>query len=153
MLEGMLDQIRNRILSFALEIEKENPEAGEAELGGDPPITPEKVQQSFVTHIYGGTNIVASGSDNVIKDFQVKVEDWSSLAQALLGLGLPEPDIESLQSAVEEDKDGDEVPPGPAVKAWLGDVTARVAAGSIVLANNAAGSAVATLVMAHLGVI
>ncbi len=151
-IEGMLDQVRNRILSFALEIEKENPEAGEAQPGGDPPVAPEKVQQSFVTHIYGGTNIVASGSQNVISDVkQVAAGDWKSLVEELKNLGVADTDIEALQTAIDEDWHGEQ--PGPAVKGWLGDITARITRGSLVLANNAAGSAVATLVLAHLGVV
>lgn len=147
----MLDQVRSRILAFALEIEEQNPDAGEAEVKGEPPVAPEKVNQIFNTYVTGGTNIVASGSQNVIRDFKQVAGDWGSLEAALKELGLGEDDISSLQTAIEQD--GDVTPPGPAVKGWLGDVMARVAAGSIVLANNAAGSAIATLVLAHLGVI
>lgn len=151
-LDAMLDQIRNRILLFALEIEKENPEAGEAEPGGDPPVAPEKVQQSFVTHIHGGTNIVASGSQNVISDFeQVAAGDWASLVEELKELGLADDDLEALQTAI--DKDSDAERPGPAVKNWLGDVTARIASGSLTLTTSAAGSGIATMVMKYLGVV
>lgn len=50
-IQGMLDQIRNRILSFALEIEKENPAAGEVEPGGGPAVPPQKVDQIYNTYI------------------------------------------------------------------------------------------------------
>lgn len=149
-IEAMLDQIRNRILSFALEIEKENPAAGEADPGSDPPVARDKVQQSFVTHIYGGTNIVASGSQNVISDFKQVAGDWGSLSDALKELGLGEDDIAGLEAAVE--RDGEDAKPGPAVKEWLGDVAARIASGSLTLTTSAAGSGIATMVMKYLGV-
>lgn len=152
MLEGMLDQIRNRILTFALEIEKENPAAGEADPGSDPPVARDKVQQSFVTHIYGGTNIVAPGGQAVVGDVTIVQGNWDSLHDALKTAGLLPDDIAALEQAVEVDEASDEVP-GPAVKNWLGDVTARIASGSLTLTTSAAGSGIATMVMKYLGVV
>ena len=150
-LEGMLDQIRNRILSFVLEIEEENPEAGEAELEGEPPVSRDKVDQIYNTVIIGGPNVVASGSHNIITDFNQVAGDWSSLKEALERLGIPEAEIDALESAMEEDRE--ESPPGPAVKSWLKDIRARVESGSLTLANSAAGSVIATVVLKHLGVL
>ena len=45
-LVGTLNEIRNRVLSFALEIEAENPEAGEAALNSEP-VPPAKLTQIF----------------------------------------------------------------------------------------------------------
>ncbi len=147
----MLDQIRSRILSFALEIEEENPEAGEASPGEEPPVSRDKVEQIFNTIILGGTNIVASGSDNIIADFTQVVGDWSSLQETLDLLGVPGPDIDALKSAIE--KDGEELPPGEAVKSWLQNIKDRVASASLILAGNATGSMIGTAVFQHLGVI
>ncbi len=148
---GMLDQIRNRILSFALEIEEENPEAGEASPGEEPPVSRDKVEQIFSTIILGGTNVVASGSDNIITGFKQVVGDWSSLKETLELLGVPGPDIDALKSAIE--KDGEELPPGEAVKSWLQNIKDRVASTSLILAGNATGSMIGTAVLQHLGVI
>jgi len=149
-IEAMLDQIRTRILSFVLEIEEENAAAGEAEPGGEPPVAPEKVEQSFVTHIYGGTNIVATGSQNVIKDVSIMQGDWSSLREALEGIGVPEGDIAALEEAIEQDADAEK--PGPATKAWLGDVMTRIQSGSLKVATSGAGSLIANLVLTYLGI-
>ncbi len=148
---AMLDQVRNRILSFALEVEEENPEAGEASPGEEPPVSRQRVDQVFNTVIMGGPNIVASGSHNIISDFEQIAGDWSSLKEALAGLGLPESDIGALQSAIEQD--GDESPPGSAVKAWLADIKARVESASLTLATSTAGSMIAPIVLKHLGVL
>jgi hypothetical protein len=56
-----IDEIRNRILNFVLEIESQNPNAGEAELN-TAPLAQEKVSQIFNTYISGNVQNVATGS-------------------------------------------------------------------------------------------
>ncbi|MBA3009733.1 MAG: hypothetical protein KKF12_12205 [Proteobacteria bacterium] len=56
-----LDSVRNRILSFVLEIEAENPDAGEAAINSNP-LSQEKVHQIFNTYISGNVQNVATGS-------------------------------------------------------------------------------------------
>lgn len=60
-LVAALDEIRNRILNFVLEIEAQAPNAGEAELNSTP-VAPEKVHQIFNTYISGSVQNVATGS-------------------------------------------------------------------------------------------
>ena len=56
-----LDAVRNRILSFVLEIEAEAPDAGEAPINSNP-LPQEKVHQIFNTYISGNVQNVATGS-------------------------------------------------------------------------------------------
>lgn len=58
---AILDEIRNRVLSFVLEIEAEDPEAGEAEINSNP-VPQERIQQIFHTHIAGDVQNVSIGS-------------------------------------------------------------------------------------------
>ncbi|EGQ7821228.1 hypothetical protein DC894_RS23310 [Vibrio parahaemolyticus] len=58
-----LDAVRNRILSFVLEIESEAPDAGEAALHTNP-LPQEKVHQIFNTYITGNVQNVATGSSD-----------------------------------------------------------------------------------------
>jgi len=62
-LVGILEAVRNRILNFALDIEKENPEAGEAPIGSTPIPAP-TVHKVFNTNFYGSVGNVATGSDD-----------------------------------------------------------------------------------------
>ena len=48
---GIVDTVRNRILDFALKIEAENPNAGEA-LPNDQPVPADRVQMIFQNVIY-----------------------------------------------------------------------------------------------------
>mgnify|MGYP000739353037 CR=1 FL=1 len=56
-----LDEIRNRILNFVLEIEVEAPDAGEA-AANSRPVPTEKINQIFNTYISGTVQNVATGS-------------------------------------------------------------------------------------------
>jgi hypothetical protein len=56
-----LDEIRNRILNFVIEIEAQDPDAGEATINSAP-VAPEKVHQIFNTYISGSVQNVATGS-------------------------------------------------------------------------------------------
>jgi len=148
MLQGMLDQIRNRVLSFALEIEAENPEAGEATLQGSPPIPEAKMQQIFNTNIYGGTNVVSSGSQSQISDFEQNVATWDGLAAALRQIGLKEPDITDLADAIQADVTSPSKP-GPAVTGWVDSITAKITSGAINVTNSAAGALITSLILQH----
>ncbi len=61
---GLLDAVRNKILGFALDIEKENPQAGEADVNSTPVPEP-VVSQTFHSHFYGEVGNVATGSHHV----------------------------------------------------------------------------------------
>lgn len=59
----VLDAVRNKILGFALDIEKENPQAGEADVSSnEAPVPPPVVQQVFNQNFHGSVGNVASGS-------------------------------------------------------------------------------------------
>ncbi|AUV54229.1 hypothetical protein B1209_17100 [Raoultella planticola] len=58
---GILDIIRTKILNFALEIESEEPDAGEALMNSNL-LSQEKVQNVFNTYITGNVQNVATGS-------------------------------------------------------------------------------------------
>ena len=78
-LAGILDQIRNRLLDFLLELEQIKPDVMESEdaIRAVPSST---VQSVFNTTILGGPNIVATGTDFTQKVSQgVKVGDTQSL--------------------------------------------------------------------------
>lgn len=61
----VLDAVRNKILGFALDIEKENPQAGEADVSSDEaPVPPPIVQQVFNQNFHGSVGNVASGSSD-----------------------------------------------------------------------------------------
>jgi hypothetical protein len=87
-----LDEIRNRILNFVLEIEAEDPNAGEAALNSAS-VAPEKVHQIFNTYISGSVQNVATGSHSFEQNAtnnDINGELFSQLLEALSGIDQPE---------------------------------------------------------------
>lgn len=98
----LLDAIRSRLLGFAIAIEIENPEAGEANIRSTP-VDPEKVTQVFNTTIYGGTNNVAAGGSRAVQNNStngILPGDFESLRRCLLSLGTESGEIDRLESTL-----------------------------------------------------
>lgn len=92
LLIGALDKIRNRILNFVIEIEKQDPAAGEAELNSAS-VPSEKVTQIFNTHISGNVQNVATGSHGVKQNAtstNTNAELFDKLLEVLQALQNPE---------------------------------------------------------------
>ena len=84
---GVLNTVRNRILSFALEIEDAAPDAGEAT--SSPPLSTEKVEYVFNTTIMGNVGNLATGGSNISQTATINISqrDWKSLEDYLKSLG------------------------------------------------------------------
>ncbi|MDY3571625.1 hypothetical protein [Enterobacter hormaechei] len=86
---GILDVIKTKILGFALEIEAENPESGEASVNVQP-VAQEKVQQMFNTYIVGNGNNIATAIHHVSQETNntdTHAEVFSQLLDALRSIG------------------------------------------------------------------
>ena len=57
---GMIDQIKTRVLGFALDIESDAPEAGNIP-GATVDVTADRVNHSFVTNIFGNVGALQTG--------------------------------------------------------------------------------------------
>ena len=89
-MDGILEQVRNRLLDFLLELQQIDPEVLESDdairsFPGD------KVQNLFQTFIHGGHNIVATGTEFTQKATQnVASGDTQALIDHLRNIGLDE---------------------------------------------------------------
>lgn len=149
---GIIETVRNRILSFILEIEKQNPRAGDVELGARP-ISEERVTQIFTTYIMGSATNVALGSSRFSQTaYQVQARDLNSLRQYLAGLGIGTEDLNELQGALEEDgppRDPRRI--GERVSAWIGKMTGKAVSGVWNVATSAAADVLAAAIRAYYG--
>lgn len=99
-----LDAVRNRILSFVLEIEAESPDAGEAPVNSSP-VPQEKVHQIFNTYITGNIQNVATGSSNVNQNAVTEQANKELFKELLDSLHRTEADrtiVYDLTNTVEE---------------------------------------------------
>ena len=135
-LVGVLDQVRNRALGFVLEIESENPKAGEATTG-EPPVPLARADAIFNTVIFGGQ--VAVGPNAAVS---VVPGDLTSLLRYLEGQGVEAADRAELAAALKADKGK----LGPRVKAWLGEMAVKAAASGGRITEGAAGGLIALAV-------
>lgn len=98
-----LDAVRNRILSFVLEIESEAPDAGEAALNSNP-LPQEKVNQIFNTYISGNVQNVATGSTDIEQSAtynEASPKVFAQLIQAVESIR-SDPSYEIVQNSVNE---------------------------------------------------
>jgi AbiTii len=154
-LKSLLDQVRNRVLSFCLEIEKAAPAAGEA-TPGDPPLSKAQVQQVFNTTIIGDrATFSAAGHDLTINNIDTILPDgkWAELETELTEVGLPAEEIAGLKQALEIDGGVLDGELGPRTQNWIGKVTTKIATGVWPIATGASGGVVAQLVLRSLGVV
>lgn len=150
---GLIDTVRTRLLNFALEIEAEAPDAGEA----DPrhsPIASDRVSQVFHTTIMGNvTNLAQAGRDVA----QVHVEnitqgDMVSLKQFLTALGLQPQDISDLETALHADTRSDNAKEiGPQTSTWIGKIISKASSGALAVGSSVAASMIAKAIAAYLG--
>jgi hypothetical protein len=157
---GVLDTIRTRVLSFALDLEAEAPDAGETPAGAEPRVPPERVSKILYQTIFaGGNQTVAIGGSGVIQapTYVVLPGDRESLRAALAGLGLGDNDLAGLERAIAEDPPAAETGAiGPGTRQWIAEAASRVAAlaaeGAVSWGAGEAADALVGFVRGFLGV-
>lgn len=151
MVIALIDSVRNRVLSFALEIERIDPSVGESK-PGEHPVSPDRVQHVFQTIIYGNVGNVAAGGTDFTQTANVSIakNDFTALAQELDRLGLPSPDIEELRGAVRDDAK-EEPGMGKRTRNWLGQMLAKAGSGALKVTITTASNVLPRLLAQYLG--
>jgi hypothetical protein len=113
---GLCEEVRNRLLRFALEVKEEI-----GHVGDEPSAVPAATVEAAVTnYIYGGTNVIAgtATSFSQIGNVAIAAGDFEALAKALTGLSVPQKQIEELKGAIEADHKGF----GEWTKRWMKNI-------------------------------
>lgn len=143
---GIVDSVRNRLLSFSLELEQVAPEAGETGSRDAAP-KPSQVTQIFNSTIYGGQAVIAGHSvDRTALSTSLPAE-WPALRERLVQLGLPDAELAELADALARDGGV-----GPETQNWLGRLAGKVAVGTLKLGGGVTVEVVALEVAKALGV-
>ena len=104
-LVAALDSVRTRILNFVLEIEAQNPAAGEAMIN-EKPVPQEAVQHIFNTYITGNVQNVATGSTNVRQHAKWQeggdTDLFIRLLDAVVAANVPQPLQTEVAGVIEE---------------------------------------------------
>lgn len=154
-LVGMLDQIKTRVLSFALEIEETFPQADVA--GGA--TTLEKAEEARVTKIFnttinGSVQNFAAGNADVTQSAvaNVRTGDWDSLVSLLRGAGLQDSEITELQTAIQQDAHDGEPQIGTKARQWLSNLTLKAGQGLSGVSTEVVGGLVTQALLTYFGV-
>lgn len=104
---ALLDTVRNRILQFVLEIEAEDPNAGEAPLNSNP-VPQEIVSQIFNNYITGDVHNIANASSDFSQNVQINsdlnAELFNGLLEAIKQTDLESQEISRLSYEIEKMK-------------------------------------------------
>lgn len=150
---AIIDTVRNRILNFALEIEKAAPDAGEAPPDSKP-IPEDKVSQVFNTYIAGNVQNVATGGTNFSQsgEFMVLKGDFIGLSSLLKSQGVAEDDISSLHEAINEDAKKQKTPGfGEKVSGWIGKMLSKAGTAAWEISTSSAGTLLAQAIAQYYG--
>lgn len=156
---GLVDTVRNRVLSFALEIERMAPDAGESNKDKDAGAISEKtVQHVFTTTIYGNVGNIASGNQSVSQTAEIKIAqgDLAALRTQLLGLGFDKEEVTQLEQALATDSeatDSNKAPKelGRSTWKWIGGAVTKAGQGALKISASTASSVLAKLISQYLG--
>ena len=149
---GVLDAVRNKVLKFAIEIEQQNPAAGDAQLGTKP-VPEERVAQIFHTYIMGGAQNVAVGSPGAVQHAQqLQVGDVPALKHFLAEQGIEPADLVEMENAIAADpkpKAGE--PLGRRVAGWMGTMVSKAASGAWKIGTSSAAELLTAALKAYYG--
>ena len=155
---ALLDTVRNRVLSFVLEIGSIAPDAGEPTPTAAP-LAQHTVSQIFNMYILGGRNTVLPGASGLKQDtYTVTINtiqrgDFDSLKEQLVNLGVAPEDLDELQAALASDQPPESAERfGDRVSAWMGKMVSKAASGVWTVGVSAAGQVLAKAVASYYGI-
>lgn len=150
----LMDSVKTRVLGFAIDLEREAPNAGELPIGSQPPLSREKMTQIFNTNITGNVGNVANASSGFSQSSVVVVElgNWQSLQAILLELGLTAGDTEGLQADLERAlATGSQEEKTKTASTWIGRLAGKAATGAAGVGIEVAATGVAKAIASYFG--
>lgn len=153
LLHGVVEAVRNRVLSFSLEIEAAVPDAAHV-ASPEAVLSNRQISQLFQTYIMGDVSNWSAGGSNIqqISTINVGSGDLDTLLTAVRELGAGEEEVEELRKAVESP----EVPTakgkfGPRVAKWMGRAITKAAEGAYKVGTEVAADVLAKALNGYYG--
>ena len=148
---GLIDTVRTRILSFALEIQAALPEDSEKAIEK---ITPAAIEHLVQVTILGGNNVIGNVSDFSAKT--VIVGDINSLKKSLKAMNIEDNDIVSLETILlEGGVDHAEVATprtlDPRTLKWIGETAKKLGGNAVKIGGRLAEDAIRAAIMKYFG--
>jgi hypothetical protein len=150
-LQGILDNVRNRILNFTLELESEAPKTGDP-LESLRVEKSEKVQQIFNTEIRGDVSNFAQGSREFSQRVEVPKGNIDALKLALQSIGLDSESIKEFVTAVREEKPSKQGGFGQRVSALMGKAFTKASQGLLKVSGSVAADVLTQMLKSYYGI-
>lgn len=150
----LMDSVKTRVLGFAIDLEREAPDAGELPIGSQPPLTREKMTQIFNTNIAGNVgNVANAGSKFSQSAIVIDPGNWQSLQARLAELGLTAADTQGLKADFERTlATGSQEEKTKTASTWIGRLAGRAATGAAGVGIEVAATGVAKAIAAYFGI-
>jgi hypothetical protein len=119
-LVGLLEQIRTRVLRFALELKDNLP----PNVADPQQVSPAVVERSVVNNIYGGNILIASHAENIsqMAHTTIAAGDIEGLKRAFSTLGVTDEGLKKLEADIKADETNGQPSIGPRIKGWLASI-------------------------------
>lgn len=148
----LLDSVKTRVLGFAIDLEREVPNAGDTPIGSQPPLSTEKMTQIFNTNITGNVGNLTNSGENFFQTAVIQLGNWDSLQQHLLSIGLSTADLEGLQTELEKAVSfGGQDEKSTVAGTWIGRLTTKAIEGASGVGVEVAASSIAKAIATYLG--
>jgi hypothetical protein len=148
----LLDTVRNRALSLALELKDEVGE-DDAALKQLSQTSNEKVEQTVVQQIFHGTVYLASGNASMqIQNNTLTPGDWNQLAKILSNAGIAPAAVDELSKEILADKASTGSPLGTRVLDWIKKQGPNVLAGGVKISASVGQSLLTEYLKQHYGI-
>jgi hypothetical protein len=148
----LLDTVRNRALSLALELKDEVGDDDTA-LKQLSQTSTEKVEQTVVQQIFHGTVYLASGNASMqIQNNTLTPGNWNQLAEALNNAGIAPTAVEELSKEIAADKTPTGSPLGTRVLDWIRKQAPNVVSGGVKIGASVGQSLLNEYLKQHYGI-
>jgi len=150
---SILDTVRNRILSFIIEIEKEAPEIGEKSPGSKT-LPQEQLSQVFNNFIMGNVGNIASGGNEINQASIMNIQqgNFDSLRLLLSKYGISDQELDELKDSIEIDHEnsGDKQI-GTKTSNWIGKMIHKASSGAWKIGSLIASTILTRAISSYLG--
>jgi hypothetical protein len=149
-IKGIAETVRNRVLSFTLELESHAPSSG------DPISTlkamPNEIRNQFNTTIMGGVSNLNQGGNNVTQSVTINQGDLEAVARKLSELGFSVAEADEFAQILSKEKPKPDGSLGEKIKEAIVKASAKAGSGAIKISQSALGSILATISKQYLGI-
>lgn len=149
----LVDSVKTRVLGFAIDLEREAPNAGDMPIGSRPLLSSEKMTQIFNTNITGNVGNIANSSENFSQTATIQPGNWDSLEQRLISLGLRSADLDGMRAELEVAASSQEQQKKTAVAAgWISRLMTKAIAGASGVGIEVAATGIAKAISEYFGI-